>query len=115
MKLSKEDQKMLDEYEEELNHKGKLSEEEIMSLISLMETNPYDSMRSLMDNYLPYAYKIALKYHHPRLTLLDFVHAANEGLEIAITTGSYHDINSLQKAIEETINDSIKLMLSYMD
>lgn len=115
MKLSKEELKMLDDYEEELKNKKKLTIEEIENLISLKETNPYESMRSLMENFLEYAYKIALEYHHAQLTTLDFVHAANEGLEIAITTGTYDDYFSLQRELDKTIHGAIEEMLRYLE
>ncbi len=115
MKMSKEDQEMLKDYEKELKEKKLLTDEEIIKLIDEKDENTYECYRFLLENFLPYAYEIACTYHHPKLTKLDFIHAANEGLECAITGGNYHDLKSLYKTMEEGIKTSIELILSYFE
>ena len=115
MKLNNEEQKILNEYVEELNSRKKVTKEEVEELLSDLENNAYDVYRSLIQNYLFYAYNIAKTYSAEELTILDFIHAANEGLEIGVTSNEYEDYDSFIKCIDSAIKSSIELMLSYLD
>lgn len=115
MKLNNEEQKILNEYVEELNSRRKLTKKEVEELLLDLENNAYDVYRSLIQNYLFYAYDIAKTYKVEELTILDIIHAANEGLEIGVTSNEYEDYDSFIKCIDSAIKSSIELMLSYLD
>lgn len=115
MELSASEKKLIKDYEKELKEKKQLSSKEIENLIKEKNLHPYESMRKLMENFLPRAYEISKEYKNSQLSALDFLHAANEGLEVAITTKEYFDEKSLMEAIDETIKESIELLLSYTE
>lgn len=115
MKLNKKEIEMLENYKEELHNKKKYSREEIENLINSISEDAYGSYRSLIDSQLLRAYEIAMTYSHPSLSILDFVHAANEGLEVAVTENDYSDYDSFIKKIEEGINNSIAIILSFFE
>lgn len=110
-----EEQKMLDDYIDEINGNKKYSKEEIERLIKDLETNGYDPLRELMKSQLLHAYEISSKYHHEEISPLDFVHAANEGLEMAVTSKNYKDYASFMTCVENGVKESIELMLSFLN
>ena len=114
MKLDKETKKIISDYEKELSSKKRLTKEEVENYINNIKNDPYESYRNLIQGHLYLAYEIALKYKAEELTTLDFIHCANEGLEIGVTTRSYNDYDSFIKEMESEIKETIDLMLSYL-
>ncbi len=114
MRLTSKDKKMLDDYKIELEEKKKYSEKEINDLISSIKEDPYNSYRKLIESQLLKAFEIASTYTSEVLTPLDFIHAANEGLEVAVTSNDYQDYESFLKKVEEGIRSSIDLVLSFL-
>ncbi len=115
MELTRQEKEEIQAYEEELKQKGRLTKEEIAQLIDDIDKNQYSSIRKLMEYHLYYAYEIAKTYENEELTLLDFLHAANEGLEIGVTSKEYNDYESFIKKIDESIKSAIELIVSYID
>lgn len=114
MKLTVKDQQTLDDYKIELEAKKKYSEAEINDLIAMIKYDAFHAYRKLIESQLLKAYEIALIYNHEELTPLDFIHAANEGLEVAVTSNEYNDYKSFVRKVEEGIKSSIDLMLSFL-
>ncbi len=114
MKLNKEEKKILDDYLKEMDERKRLSKKEIENLINEIQNDPYTSYRTLIQSHLYYAYDIAKKYEVEELTILDLIHAANEGLEIGVTSNKYKDYDSFINKIDKAIKDSINLVLSYL-
>lgn len=114
MKLSKEDKIALEEYIEEITSRKQLTKEEVENLIELAKKDAYTAYRSLIQNHFTYAYEIAKKYSVKELTILDLIHAANEGLETGVVSNGYSDYDSFIKCIDESIKYSIELMLSFL-
>lgn len=106
---------MLDEYKIELENKKQYTKQEIETLISGLDEDTYNGLRSLFESQMLRAYEIASTYSHDGLTLLDFIHAANEGLEVGVTSREYSDYGTFIKKIEDSIKSSIDLMLSFFE
>lgn len=115
MKLNTKDKKMLEEYKVELDNKKQYTKEDIELLIQNLKEDPYTSLRALFESQLKRAYQMSLNYEHEALTTLDFVHAANEGLEVAVTSKEYDDYDSFVQKVETSIDESINLMLSFFN
>ena len=115
MKLSKEDKIAYEEYLEEITSRKKLTKKEVEDLIELAKKDAYTAYRSLIQNHFVLAHDIAKNYHAKELTILDLVHAANEGLESGVVSNNYNDYDSFIKCIEEAIKYSIELMLSFLN
>ena len=115
MELNNEEKKVLDEYLNELNNRKKLSVEEINEKIALIKEDPYLICRELIQYHFYLAYDIAKNYEKEELTILDFINAANEGLEVGVVSLDYSDYDSFMDVIKKSIKDSIELMLSFFD
>ncbi len=115
MKLKPKDQKMFLDYQKELDEKKIYQEEEIETLILNAKQNSYEALRTLYESQLKYALEIASTYENETLSILDFIHSANEGLEVAVTSLDYSDYNSFKLKVETCIKESISLMLSFLE
>lgn len=112
--MKQEEIKMLEDYKEELEQKHVYSEEEINKLISSIKNDSYNALRKLFESQLKHAYEIASTYNNKGVSLLDYIHAANEGLEIGVESKEYTDYNTFIKKIDECIKSTIDLLLSYL-
>ncbi len=112
--MKKEDKKMLEDYKKELENKHVYTKEEIEKLINNIKEDAYNALRKLFESQLKHAYDIASTYNQKELTLLDFIHAANEGLEIAVESKEYHNYETFINKVDESIASTIELLLSYL-
>lgn len=114
MNRNTKEKQMISDYEIELNDKKKYTPQEIENLIVQIDDNPYQTLRTLIESQLLFAYQIAITYESNIISTLEFINCADEGLEIAVTGRKYHNYDTFMQEVEKGIKDSLEILINMM-